>query len=787
MSSSHPPSPTGSPKPRTLHVSKSFTRLESPQSSPLQRSRASTLQTGMISTIPEARDIDLPPEKDGRPNKGDIFDSEEHEVGSDQAGDETKVKTPETFDQLPIEIRSLTERFLESLSSKHHPTPLSIDDVSSLFQDFYVRAERHIDTHIKTLASRLSREKPSAPSASSKKTVPLKGRARSESDADKDNPDGAVGGGEQQMLTASEVADKRRARKTLEMKRVALEEAVERGVCEKVYDRIYQHRSTDDEERDSKLRSRAAALAVVGIGLKDLHVEPKTVEGAEEESTEDMERRIQESLFTARESLRAMHTSRYPLGKLQHLTTAHKSIVETLSLLFPSSSADEILPTLIYTLITSPPEGLNVISDLNFVQRFRCASRVDGEAAYCLVNLEAAISFLETVDLSSLRADEAPEGPVKSSSRPSTPILGKASGTTSARLPAPQRSLTPGLSPVSAISTDLSPGNADSKSLLSPSTPGTLIRPGLPQQRRLSSLIQAQADRLEAGRVDFLNTADQAFDTINNTLESSFKFLFGKLKDQQSSPTSPVIVPKTLEDARKLVGTRSPTEDDTNSVSGRSSIAETAADAAPNDALSAPVDKAAEQPANGKILELVGGKRPTRERSVDSTRSGGSGKRVTFSSPNAENGDVADKAPPPPPPAVPAPASTLMNSLNPLSRFGVPTFGVRFGRSVSGNTPAVAAPTTTTTTTTTAERAKQPGHAAAATEASPTTEKEEEQQRRETRAREALTALRKTKPPLRRFMEVKDAGELRVAEVELLLREYRRLAEAMRDALQAGI
>lgn len=39
---------------------------------------------------------------------------------------------------------------------------------------------------------------------------------------------------EQQMLTATEVADRKRARKLLEVKRVALEEAVERAVCEKV-------------------------------------------------------------------------------------------------------------------------------------------------------------------------------------------------------------------------------------------------------------------------------------------------------------------------------------------------------------------------------------------------------------------------------------------------------------------------------------------------------------------------------------------------------------------------
>src|SRR6201999_3656675 len=104
------------------------------------------------------------------------------------------------------------------------------------------------------------------------------------------------------------------------------------------------------------------------------------------QKTMQQEAAIRESLASARASIMDMTKVKYPLGKLHHLTSAHKSIVETLSNYFPaSSSADEILPTLIYTLITSPPEEVNVVSNLNFIQRFLAASKVDGEAAYCLV------------------------------------------------------------------------------------------------------------------------------------------------------------------------------------------------------------------------------------------------------------------------------------------------------------------------------------------------------------------------------------------------------------------
>ena len=249
------------------------------------------------------------------------------------------------------------------------------------------------------------------------------------------------------MLTADEIAERKRARKELEQKRVALEEAVERRVCEGVYDRIWRHRSTQDEAQDEKLRSKTAALAVVGIGLTDLGVD---VGQESSENVEEKENEVREWLEDARRDLTAMNDKKYPFGKLQHLKAAHKSIVDTLSHFHPSSSADEIMPMLIYTLITSRPEGINVMSNLYFIQRFRNESKIDGEAAYCLTNLEAAITFLETVDLASLREDEVPFRPTETqhartdarpmtlpSSGPSAPAVSNATASSEMSKPPP--------------------------------------------------------------------------------------------------------------------------------------------------------------------------------------------------------------------------------------------------------------------------------------------------------------------------------------------------------------
>jgi hypothetical protein len=124
------------------------------------------------------------------------------------------------------------------------------------------------------------------------------------------------------MLSRAEMAQKKRDRKILETKRVALEEAVERRVTEGVYDRIWRHRSTDDEARDDSLHSKIAALGVVGVKLAHLGVELAT---PEEQDTVDRE------LQGAVKALKDMDEPKYPQGKLLALKQAHKTIVGTIS------------------------------------------------------------------------------------------------------------------------------------------------------------------------------------------------------------------------------------------------------------------------------------------------------------------------------------------------------------------------------------------------------------------------------------------------------------------------
>jgi hypothetical protein len=767
--------------------------MESPPSTASSpRKRANTTQVSGIASIPEARPIVTGPELFGHDSRKDVFENHEDEENNASEPDALtpELNLPGTLDELPIEIRSMTERFLESLSAKVHPAPLSADTLSDMFQDFYENAASQISVHIATLASRLGR-KDTSPSATVRTS---KGRARAGSSANRNgSPASTTSGGE--MLTVSEVSDRKKARKMLELKRLALEEAVERAVCEKIYEKLWKHRSTDDDARDEKLRSRTAALSLVGIGLKELHVDIDPSSGPTPKTAEEKENEIYTSLAAARESLLRMDDEHCPLGKLQHLTVAHKGIVETLSQLFPSSSsADEILPTLIYTLITSADLELNVVSNLNFIQRFRASNKVDGESAYCLVNLEAAISFLETVDLSSLRADELPEGPPKSNSRPSTPNVEKVLPLQ----PTTTHTLKPETSSITATSHNIATTEKALPAVVAVNN--NAARPGAPY-RRMSSMVQAQADRFEAGRNDILQAADKVYDSINGTLENSLNSLFGRLKDQVTPGSNPVTLPKTLEEARKLVSTPSSAEDDTLTLSGsgRSS---------PDDPLAALTNPKSTNTSN-RTLELLAGRGPNRDRSADSASSTTSSiKRKPQTLQNATNSK--------PTPATAtndshnttneplAAATNFISAMNPLSlgnRFtsnfsnAIP----RFGRAASTGTPP---PTATATPPPPSASQSQPqlpleSHPRPSrplshiTESPTTTSTPPPALERvstapgedDLNAVEALAELRKLKPPRKRFLEVGGAAELRIGEVEELLMEYRRLARALGEAI----
>lgn len=701
-----------------LRTSRSFTRQESQPPEPLTRTqRANTFQNG--STKPPSR------------AEPDAFETPE----SDEPIEPPRASVD--MDDIPIELVSKIDNFIDSLSAKVHAAPPNIDDISRRFQDFYNTAAQLIQTHISSLSTIQNRTpRPSVTTRPSAASI-LRAKAAALGSKEKAKAPEAE---QQQMLTPDELANRKKARKALEQKRFLLEEAVERRLCEGIYDRIYRHRTTQDEAQDDKLRSKTAALAVVGIGPTDLGVDIGELPEDNIAAVAKKQEEISLSLEQARKDLTLMTEKRYPLAKLNCLKATHKSIVDTLSHFHPSSSADEIMPMLIYTLITMPPEKLHVVSDSKFIERFRWEEKLDGEAAYCLTNLEAAINFLETVDLASLRASEALSGPPK---RENSPDITK----TETFPPA----YTAGISATSSTPAIVTPASASG--LKAPPSP-TSARAAA-QRRRLSDLIQTPAQAIGSARDSFFDTADQSIKNITNSLGDSYKFWLGKIREDSKE----LVVPKTLEDARKLIGTPPPDDDDTLDTSSSSRrLAE-------HDALTPGRED--------RMLSLVGGRKASiasRDRSADSTRSArsaSSSKKVVFSEDNKEKtaGTAANPLgiSQPVTPSLVDQARNLGNSLNPMNKF---SGMIRpFGRSVTTPVPSSSTPPPKDA----AGKPVDGGDLATAfpdlAAALPPKE----------------VKIPQIKPPNKRFIELQNPADLKLGEVLELLRDYRRLAGALKD------
>ncbi|KAI7970416.1 hypothetical protein EIK77_006261 [Talaromyces pinophilus] len=489
-----------------------------------------------------------------------------------------------------------------------------------------------------------------------------------------------------------------------------------------------------DEVRDEKLRSKTAALSLLGMGLRDLGIDVP-------EANEEKEKEASTILSAAGDDLKKMSEAHYPLGKLQHLISAHKAIVDALTVLLgSSSSADEILPALIYTLITSPPEGINVISNLLFIQRFRSVSKINGESAYCLTNLEAAISFLESVDLSSLNTDAPADGQPRLLNAATTPPTELSSSVRAPR------------------SGKVTPSGTFSRTQLS--APAA-------QQRRLSNLFQPPAKVLGAANDAVRNTADQGLKNISNTLDNSFNFLFGRLKEMQNSrgANEQTLVPKTLDEARRLV--TSPTVlNESDLRNEESSLTPDPKEGYTQGPMLQPEDRRY----SGRD-----GRRTPRDRSADSARSSDTsgtqrastiptGRLNSTSIPSPGGGGASIFSPSP----VTTPLESMKNfgnTFNPLSH--IPGMIRGFGR----NAPETPPPASTTPGTI-PERPRVTSSSRIDARSSPLTT---------STIPFPPAELSQSDPPISRFLEVDDPQDLRIGDVAELLQDYKRLAAMIGD------
>ncbi|KAJ3035868.1 hypothetical protein HDV00_003341 [Rhizophlyctis rosea] len=146
----------------------------------------------------------------------------------------------------------------------------------------------------------------------------------------------------------------------------------------------------EESRHDLFMQRRICLLAIAGFGLEHLGL-PK----GSQEGLEDLVR------LAGIELVRVDYADQLK-GKLDAIVRCHQTVAERMSSCFPddaqTSSADTILPLLIYLVVRINPPRL--VSNIRFVQKFYPIDKMDGYAAYCLTNLSAVHSYLESVDAS---------------------------------------------------------------------------------------------------------------------------------------------------------------------------------------------------------------------------------------------------------------------------------------------------------------------------------------------------------------------------------------------------
>ncbi|GAA5978784.1 hypothetical protein JCM11641_006175 [Rhodosporidiobolus odoratus] len=287
----------------------------------------------------------------------------------------------------------------------------------------------------------------------------------------------------------------------------------------------------------------------------------ETPEGGDFESEKTRgkrsERQTQSFLDFAQRELCKMNQYKAPRDKLICVLNCCKVIFGLMRhVAAGEEGADTFIPFLIFVVIKANPE--NLVSNLQYIQRFRNPEKLSGEGGYYLSSLSAAISFVETLDASSLSnidqagfehhvaaavkklAAEEPPPPAPPSDRRHSGAFEAASRTSRPASPTggPPRFATPNNDPTAPPVAETEAASASLVSSGDDSGPGTPTNLSFPESTR--QMLLRGTDSVEKAMSKPLGALAKIFDQLEQTAN--------EITGQQysSSPRSPGMPPAPL-------------------------------------------------------------------------------------------------------------------------------------------------------------------------------------------------------------------------------------------------
>ncbi|OBZ90211.1 Vacuolar protein sorting-associated protein 9a, partial [Choanephora cucurbitarum] len=162
------------------------------------------------------------------------------------------------------------------------------------------------------------------------------------------------------------------------------QEGMEKLVMNRLYHATFCPLTTDDKERDEILYQKISIFR----WIHEKHLDIRETEHNESFLS-----------FAASEILK-INNYKAPRDKLICILNCCKVIFGLIKHVEGDAGADRFLPILIYVVIKANPPRL--VSNVQYIYRFRNPEQLQAEAGYYLTNLMGAISFIETMEAKSL-------------------------------------------------------------------------------------------------------------------------------------------------------------------------------------------------------------------------------------------------------------------------------------------------------------------------------------------------------------------------------------------------
>ena len=142
----------------------------------------------------------------------------------------------------------------------------------------------------------------------------------------------------------------------------------------------------EDVERDEVL---AQKIRIYGW-IQEEHLDIKPAKDA----------KSKKFLRLAQQELVKLQSYRAPRDKIICILNSCKVLFGYLRSAQAEQSADDFIPLLIFTVLKAAPE--HIVSNVEYIQRFRNPDKLSGEAGYYMSSLLGAIAFIEGLDKTSL-------------------------------------------------------------------------------------------------------------------------------------------------------------------------------------------------------------------------------------------------------------------------------------------------------------------------------------------------------------------------------------------------